>query len=210
MNKKIIISSILTIAICLGVITGATFALFTSTSTTNIAVTAGNIDVTAKIDTESLAAENIGSVDPTYDDNNDVWTFANGGTAKVTEDKVTLTNITPGDAITFKIKVNNDSTVGIKYLVACEIDDSSKFYGELEVYVDGTKVTDSYTSAWTKWDSNTDVEVAVKVILPKEVTGTGEQFDGGIENDIVFKVYAIQGNASDAEANAWLNGLNRS
>ena len=49
MKKKVLLSAVVTIALCLCLIAGSTFALFTSKSETNIAVTAGNVDVTASV-----------------------------------------------------------------------------------------------------------------------------------------------------------------
>lgn len=50
MKKNIILSSVLTILLCVSLIAGSTFALFTSESSVNIAVTAGNVEVVATID----------------------------------------------------------------------------------------------------------------------------------------------------------------
>ena len=49
MKKKVLLSSIATIALCLCLIAGSTFALFTSKSNVNIAVTAGEVDMVAGI-----------------------------------------------------------------------------------------------------------------------------------------------------------------
>ena len=43
MKKSVILSSIMLIALCLSLITGATFALFTSESSVNIAVSSGKV-----------------------------------------------------------------------------------------------------------------------------------------------------------------------
>jgi predicted ribosomally synthesized peptide with SipW-like signal peptide len=202
MKKKIIISSILTIAICLGVITGATYALFTSKTETNIAVTAGKIDVTARIDTtpSSIIVHN-GS----YDAATSKGSFENGGTAQFTSNKITLNNITPGDGVKFNIKVNNGSNVGIKYVVVCKINPQSEFYGKIKVQVNGVDIGNSYQSNWATWNSTDTLNVSVNVILPTTVEGTGAEFEGGIANDITFTVYAIQANVTDTQANEWLS-----
>lgn len=56
MKKKtgIIVTSVMSIACCASLITGATFALFTSESKVNIAVTSGKVDVKATIDETSV------------------------------------------------------------------------------------------------------------------------------------------------------------
>ena len=48
-KKKILLSSVMVIALCLSLIAGSTFALFTSESKVNIAVTSGKVDVKASI-----------------------------------------------------------------------------------------------------------------------------------------------------------------
>ena len=49
MKKKILLPSIATIIVCLCLIAGSTFALFTSTSNVNISVTAGDVEMVAGI-----------------------------------------------------------------------------------------------------------------------------------------------------------------
>ena len=44
-RKNFIVSSILTIAMCVSMIVGSTFALFTSESKVNIAVSSGKVEV---------------------------------------------------------------------------------------------------------------------------------------------------------------------
>ena len=72
MKNRIIISSILTIALCLSMIAGSTFALFTSESKVDIAVTSGKIDVVATIDETTLATSSLGVAQT-------AGVFANGG-----------------------------------------------------------------------------------------------------------------------------------
>ena len=58
MKRKIILSAILTIALCMSLITGATFALFTSESKVNIAINSGKVEMVANIsDIETWSLE---------------------------------------------------------------------------------------------------------------------------------------------------------
>ena len=116
MKKKALISSVLTIAICLSLIAGSTFALFTSESSVNIAVTSGKVDVTAVIDETTLATTSMGLAQTN-------GAFANGGSATFDENaKLHLTNMTPGDKATFTIKVTNNSNVDVQYRVKWAVD----------------------------------------------------------------------------------------
>lgn len=131
MKKKILLSSIVTIGLCLCMIAGSTFALFTDTATNNIAVTSGTVDIYASLSglqlysiTDGTATNNSDSVDlfgDTYYYIEDGYTsttaFLNGGTASFTQDNegnnigLTLTNITPGDRAEFTVDGTNDSNV---------------------------------------------------------------------------------------------------
>ena len=110
-KKKVILSSIMSIALCLSLIAGSTFALFTSTTQVNVAVTAGNVNVVATIDQESLKTYSL-EVPQTS------GTFANGGTATFNSSSALVLNlVTPGDVAEFMMNVDNQSDVGIKYRV---------------------------------------------------------------------------------------------
>ena len=92
MKKKVLVSSVLVIALCLCIIVGSTFALFTSKTQLNVAVTAGNVKVVATLQENSLkaysgewddAAKDYASVEVSA---NDALSkvFANGGTVVAT------------------------------------------------------------------------------------------------------------------------------
>ena len=59
MKKKLIITSILSMVMCVSLIIGATFALFTSEDNVNIAVTSGKVNVTAHIDENSVQTKQL-------------------------------------------------------------------------------------------------------------------------------------------------------
>ena len=130
MKKKILLSSIVTIALCLCMIAGSTFALFTDeTDAMNVSVNSGDVEITAKLsglelysivdaDANTPNAERLDVFGSEYyfveayrGDN--VTTFLNGGTAELTnnDSTLTLTNITPGDKVSFDIKGQNSSNV---------------------------------------------------------------------------------------------------
>ena len=58
--KKKITSAVLTIVLCLSLIAGSTYALFTSEDTVNIAVTSGKVNVVATITEEKPATTSFG------------------------------------------------------------------------------------------------------------------------------------------------------
>ena len=99
MKNKIIISSILTIAMCLSMIAGSTFALFTSNSEVNVTIGSAKVD----IDVEASDLVYKSTLGETL------------GNAKLDGNEITLTNLVPGDYVTFTLTVTNNSTVAVNY-----------------------------------------------------------------------------------------------
>ena len=143
MKRRTIITSVLVIVLCLGLISGSTFALFTSEDSVNIAVTSGKVNVVATIDADSLKvysatvtpndsnAAEAGTLTGTfagtyyYDSMgviNNVGIFANGGTATLTDEKtLKLDRITPGDKVTLTVSIENNSNVKTKYRIRVNV-----------------------------------------------------------------------------------------
>ena len=124
MKKKLLLSSILVIALCLALIAGSTFALFTSEQTINVAVTAGNVDVVAVIDETSIQTKSLG-LDTAYAGYAARNDFENGGVVYFTENtdgslnyqSLVIERMTPGDEIMFNIDITNNSDVDMQYRV---------------------------------------------------------------------------------------------
>ncbi len=122
MKKKRIVSSLVAIAFSASLIAGGTYALFTSESDVNIAVTSGKVDVNATIVKESLQTYSYAWNGETqkYDSvaTEVKGTFDNGGTATFdSEAKLALDLMSPGDKATFTIDVDNQSNINVKYRV---------------------------------------------------------------------------------------------
>ena len=195
MRKKLLLTSILSIAMCLSLIAGATFALFGSESKKNIAVTSGKVDVSAEI--VSLDTYSCGTA--TEKDGE----FANGGTAEIDADNagVTVDRMSPGDKIVIKIDVENNSNIAYRQRVKLGFGSGTEdFYGQLLVGVseDGGefKYFGNYATGWTYHEANTGgtPEISpmyISVELPEYVSENWQ--DKGC--DITFAVEAIQGNA---------------
>lgn len=214
MKKKVLLSAVVTIALCLCLIAGSTFALFTSKSETNIAVTAGNVDVTASVknfmlysveanDNGTIIDENGGKY--VYADRTDKGTFTNGGTAALDSagSVITLDKVTPGDKIAFGIEATNNSDVAIqcRYIVRC-VGDEALMKG-LIVYINGDAypVLKSYTSAWIEIGVGKSItdngNIKIEVELP--VTAGNEYENKKTEINVL--VEAVQGNANIGENN---------
>ena len=188
MKNKIIISSILTIAMCVSLIAGSTFALFTSEDSVNIAVTSGKIEVVAKVDEATLATSSLGVAQT-------AGAFANGGSATLSGDTLKLDKLTPGDKATFSITVENKSNVAMNYRFVWSV------AGELAPYltatVNGNALTNNST-AWALWDTaNGNTQTFAVVVELLDSVGNDAQ---GKAADISFKVEAVQGNTVPVES----------
>ncbi len=210
MNKKIVFSSILTLVLCVSLITGATFALFTSDSETNIAVNSGKVDVEAvfsvadvyspaKIDTNCVVTD-------TADASNGNI-FANGGTVTVDGEQVTITNMTPGDKVIFKIDITNSTNVEFMQRIMLGFLAADKaFFDQLLIgisdTVDGTYTYYAeYATAWEKGEAVSAPTTTTKYLSVEMPACVGNDMQ---EKSCTFAlaVHAVQGNANvnDAES----------
>lgn len=183
MKKKttVIASSVAAIAVCTSLIAGSTYALFTSESKVDIAVTSGKVSVTASVDKESLSLNSMGT-----ELEGNVW--SNGGVAGFNSaDELELNDITPGDGASFNIKIKNESTINVQYRVKYTVE--GQLASVLEVNTDGI------VAGWNEWkvtDSVKEKDVTISVNLPE---GVGNEYQDVKDTKITFSVVAVQGNA---------------
>ena len=207
-KRNTVISALLAICLCISLIAGATFAIFTSSSSVNIAVTSGKVKLAATISgleayTPKLIAADGTVVDAdNLADNNDetLKVFGNGGSAMYDKDnnELKLSKLTPGDKLNFKITVENLSTVNVKYRtrVLCDTDDG--LFAGLKFNIGGMMIKSS-----TIW----------KNLAPADENGSAVQtYDCYVElpaaagNEyqeksctITYIVEAVQGNAATTD-----------
>ena len=215
MKKKVLLSSIATIALCLSLIAGSTFALFTDKTNFNIAVTAGKVDVEAYatiVDVWSADGEADGESDQFLVDENgnayvhvaqaDKETFSNGGTATLTglnKQNLTIQRMTPGDKVDVNINVDNNSNVAISYRYKITINSDGGLATGMVLTVDGKAYEgfESYTSAWypVKYAPNGTPETIdpKKISVELPVYAGNEYQETSVEYTIL--VEAVQGNA---------------
>jgi len=209
MKKKTLLPSIMTIIVCLCIITGSTFALFTDTSVLNVSVTAGNVKLTANLEELKLySAAKVEGTDKTAEMTDEKGkgyyfldvtvndAFTNGGTAVYADRVLTLDKVTPGDKVAFKVTCNNESDVAIMYRVKVACTAGELLMSALTVKIgDESAVTglSSYTSDWVALDALENFEdIPVEITLP--ITA-GNTYKGLKDTKIVITVEAIQGNA---------------
>jgi hypothetical protein len=185
MKNRIIISSILTIAMCFSLIAGSTFALFTSESKVNIAVTSGEVKMTASIEGVETSSMGIEQQD---------GAFANGGSASFTGGTLTVDRMTPGDKVSFTIVGENGSTVSALYRYSITCTEGKKLVEGLNITVDGVERNRlaSYTSAWMTLAPEADMDEVVMTIELPYTAGNEYQ---NLVTKFEILVEAVQGNA---------------
>ncbi len=201
MNKKIIFSSALVLVLCVSLITGATFALFTSDSETNIAVNSGKVEVVATLEKAegewvysptSIDYEKETISDATNAADQTTGKFVNGGFATLNEEQLTLTNMTPGDKVMLNIRITNNSTVAVKYATRLWVSKNDGLFEGLKITVKGAPFTYTQQTAWTDMAvGSDDIVIPVVVELPDNA---GNEYQSK-NATISFSVSAVQANA---------------
>lgn len=180
MKKKVIITSALTAALMLAGSIGGTFAWFTSEAKTDVNITAGKVNISSVV--SDLKTYSLGVAQEN-------GKFENGGTATLEEQTITLDKMTPGDKVTFKIKVTNNSDVKIKYRVAF------RKTGALGSALVGGATGGA--SGWTPLEvGSQDIDLSASIELPEN---TGNEYQGKT-GQVTVLVEAIQDNGVKAVA----------
>ena len=203
MNKKtkrgIILTSLASIAFAGSLLAGSTYALFTSESTTNIAVSSGTVDVVATIDESSLVTYS--GVDLTGNADSDTLKetetkgkFTTGGTATINADgDLELENVAPGDKVTFNIKVTNKSNILVNYRTKVNFVEDNCLSDALKITIGeqsfNRKIVTSYKSLAV---GSSEETIPVTVEMP---SSAGSEYQG-LSCKISYTVEAIQGNAA--------------
>lgn len=174
MKKKLLLTSILSIIMCFSLICGATFALFTSESKVNIAVTSGTVSV--KAIPEIVQEE----------------TNMFSGNAKIENGKVVIDRILPSDSVKVNVKIDNLSDVNVKYRTVVKCEDDNALTRELVIKLDGKDFSKLAESKWYALEPNVDGEtVEVVISLPTEAYLS----NGNNTCTLTVIVEAVQGNA---------------
>ena len=221
---KIIFMSFLIIVFCVSIISGATYALFTSRKTVNIAVTSGTVKVVATpslVATYSIQASDeenytIKVLKPestteydyyTQPDTAELGTFTNDGSATVNENgDIVLDRMTPGDKAVFQIAITNQSNVSIKYRFKIEAaNNEDVLLDALTVTIDLDGEKTNYSShEYTKLISYGSASILVpaeqaidSVVISIEMPAEIGNIYQTLETSFVLTVEAVQGNAAD-------------
>ncbi len=191
MNKRVVLSAILSLVLCVSLIAGGTFALFTSETKTNVAINAGNVEVEAWIaDVKTY----------TFDVLQPEGTFELGGTAiyDTASNTLNLDKVAPGDRVELNVHIKNNSNIAVKYRVRVA------FTGELQSVLvaditlpnekDATTLTAAdAATGWVDFDDTNKSVLPMNIKLPYEV---GNDYQNKSAS-IVITVEAVQANATN-------------
>ena len=182
-NRKSVATTLAILVICLVIVTGSTFSLFTSGTGSNIAITAGNVEMVATIDSLTLYSKG----------EQQTGKFQNGGTATLNDEKTELafSNITPGDSAVITIKLENKSTVDLAYRVNWIV--SGELADALTATAGGKDIT-SGTSEWTNWLATAEKSQTLEIAIELPLTAGNEWMNKSA--NIAFNVEAVQANGT--------------
>lgn len=191
-KRNVLVSAVLAIALCVSLIAGATFALFTSESKVNVAVTSGKVSIVAKLDESSVKTKQLYKDYEDYTDDED-HTYAQGVEFSADGSSLTITNMVPGDGVKFDIVIENSSTVTVKYRTILACNTYSDLVSGLEVKIDdvryrGTTIVSNYNELR---EGEQLATISVSIELPAEAGN--EYQDKAFE--FFYQIDAIQGNA---------------
>lgn len=183
MKKKALVASILTIALCLSLIAGSTFALFTSESTVNVAVTSGKVNVEATASTPEYGSTLSNTLEQSG--------------ANAVGNTITIDKMVPGDFVKFNITITNFSDVTVKYrTVFTKVVDDGLWAG-LKIKIGDADYTATKASVWESLTPGSDsITVPVEVSLPVEA---GNEYQAK-SCTFAYTVEAVQGNAETIDA----------
>lgn len=220
MQKKVLLSSILVIALCFSVIAGSTYALFTDSASTSIAITSGDVEVEATLaitnvwsakasDTfeDSYLVDEYGTIYNHVNPNRGENMFLNGGVANLVDStNITIDKITPGDKVDAQIIVKNTGDVDMIYRYKIIANDSGLASG-MVITADGKcyEGAELYVSAWSNVVFVDAAAISHDISFELPVyAGNEYQSEKGDEKSVSYTIIveAVQGNASMAEYSA--------
>lgn len=208
LKSKTFLGAVMSIALCVSLIAGATFAIFTSESNVNIAVTTGKVKVEATAQLTSLYSPKEIDRDGNVTNEDNAATadgFYNGGTATLDGNTLILDRVTPGDRVDFSITLKNIGNVKTLYRYGyavkplaeegatdADVAEAEKLYSALEFELEEVE-TSRYVSYMTAWSEFTEEKV-LDISVGMSTMANSDYMT--LSGRIVFIVEAVQGNAA--------------
>ncbi len=196
-RSRVILSSILSIVLCMSIAAGATFALFTSESKTNVAINSGKVEIVATLENLTLYSPALIEADGTYDETVNgatATTFKNGGTAAFSNSSIVLNKLTPGDKAEFDIVLKNNSDVTVNYRTAISAINDTGLFAGLNITINGVAFNGSDVTDWATLEAGAQPNPNTLHVVVELPTGAENVYQNkGVE--LATAVYAVQANA---------------
>lgn len=190
MKRNVVISAILAIMLCVSLIAGATFALFTSESKTNVAVTSGKVDVKATI--VNFKSSHPVSIDMATKEPSDTyldgfWGGLDLASYNAETNSIELNQMVAGDKVTFDLVITNYSTVPVKFKTTYTATGDQDLIDVLDISVGNS-------TGWVRLDAASNSGSVVNTLncyveMPCSANVQGKSCA------LSFLVEAVQGNA---------------
>ncbi|MBQ8322833.1 MAG: hypothetical protein IJX91_02585 [Clostridia bacterium] len=206
-KNKVLLTSLATIAMSTSLIAGGTYALFTSESSVNLAVTSGKVEVEATA--SNLQENNLAGWD-------------NIGTATLTDDgAIVIDRMVPNDSFTFDVTITNYSNVAAQYRTVVETTEDNGLADALTVSFEKKEATNGQAKIaflggygvdnWTYLEGveNGTVVETITVTISFESKGNEEdnKYNGDYSCKYQLRVEAVQGNAEVVDPITYENGV---
>lgn len=192
-DLKVIAVSLFTLFACVLVGVGSTYAYFAEENKNSIVIEAADVDLKAEVNIKQLysptSLNSDGSVNvATNVADNTNHTFKNGGTVELkTGGDIEISKISPGDYVTFEVKLTNNSTIDINYKVTLEETNNDNYIDSSLKEGDSDVTLNSY-SLWEYNPSNKTKTLTLKLGLDGKIE------DQDISNiSLKLSIDAIQG-----------------
>ena len=210
MKKKALISSILVIALCVCLITGSTFALFTDETEMSVVVSSAKVKLEADVGELTLYSAKADTNGNLIDENGNKYvhekqpglTFSNGGTASydTTTNVLSVNLITPGDKIEVPIQAVNESNVAIqyRYVVKCTDEATEKLLtvGDNSLFfrVDSVSFVVKGSAFYSNWETLLPGQNMPETVVTFELPiSAGNEYQD-LKANFVILVEAVQAN----------------
>lgn len=173
-DLKVIAVSLFTLFACVLVGVGSTYAYFADKKENSIVIEAADVDLKAEVNIKQLysptSLNSDGSVNvATNVADNTNHTFKNGGTVELkTGGDIEISKISPGDYVTFEVKLTNNSTIDINYKVTLE-ETNNDNYIDSSLKEGESDVTLNSYSLWEYNPSNKTKTLTLKLGLDGKI-----------------------------------------
>lgn len=208
-NKiNLLLSSIAATVIAASILAGGTYALFSSESKVNIAITSGKVEVVASVVDDSLKSSH-----QEYDSESGAYgdivegTLSNNGCATYndTTQEVEILGMAKSDKVTFNIKITNQSNVEIKYRTVIAAKGDSDLISKLNISAESTELVSTaadpnkFVNKWQKFTSGDPIELPIVIEYPVDESTTTSSTETTPSCSIKCAIEAVPANMSTTD-----------